>query len=74
MDTINMSTGFSPFELLMDQSLCLIPPLMPCISTNPEGNEGSLAALALIKHLHLVIAEAQDNLLAAKVAQSEFTN
>ena len=71
-----MSTGFSPFQLQMGQSPCLISPLMTWVAdTNiPHEDNDSLSAIALIEQLHLDVMEVQDNLLAAKISQLEFTN
>jgi hypothetical protein len=74
MNTMNVSTGFSPFQLLMGQSPCLIPPLTALTSTVTDEIPEADAAINLINGLTLDITEAQDNLLVAKVAQAEFTN
>jgi hypothetical protein len=75
MNTINVSTGFSPFQLCMGRSPRVIPPLTPntLMDTTSNGPE-AVDALALIQSLVLDVKEAQDNLLAAKVSQAEFTN
>jgi hypothetical protein len=75
MNTINISTGFSPFQLRMGRSPRLLPPLTPHVPTVPPDNsQESLAACALIERLQLDVAEAKDNLLAAKTAQAKFAN
>ena len=77
MNTVNMFTGFSPFQLQMGQSPCLIPPLTAQVTPDtdiPHDDEDSPSAITLIEQLNLDIMEAQNNLLAAKVSQSEFTN
>lgn len=75
MNTVNTSTGFSPFQLRMGRSPRLIPPLTPNVPVDPPDDEqASAAAAALIERLHLDVAEAQDNLLAAKISQAEFAN
>ena len=75
MNAINISTGFSPFQLRMGRSPRLIPPLMPHVPTiPPDDSQESLAAWALIEHLQLDVVEAKDILLAAKTAQAKFTN
>jgi len=71
---MNVSTGFSPFLLLMGQSPRLIPPLTALTSTVTDEIPEADAAINLINGLTLDITEAQDNLLVAKVAQLEFTN
>jgi len=70
MNTVNASTGFSPFQLRMGCSPRLIPPLIPGGENKPE----SISARELIERIALDVSEAQDNLLAAKISQSEFTN
>jgi hypothetical protein len=75
MNTVNMSTGFSPFQLRMGRSPRLIPPLASnrraeVLQEFPDAG----AATVLIEKLALDTMEARDNLLAAKVAQAEFAN
>jgi len=75
MNTVNTSTGFSPFQLLMGRSPCLIPPLTTALTdTVTEEIPEAESAINLINDLALDVAEAQDNLLAAKVVQAEFAN
>jgi Integrase zinc binding domain/RNase H-like domain found in reverse transcriptase len=75
MNTINSSTGFSPFQLRMGCSPRLIPPListntMELANTSPEMTD----ATELLESIALTTAEAQDNLLAAKVNQADSAN
>jgi hypothetical protein len=75
MNTMNTSTGFSPFQLLMGRSPCLIPPLTTALTDAmtdkiPEAD----SAFNLINMLALDVTEAQDNLLGAKVVQAELAN
>lgn len=75
MNTVNASTGFSPFQLRMGCSPHLIPPLTDSRATKvlqvyPDAG----AATEFIEKLALDTMEAKDNLLAAKVAQAEFAN
>ena len=70
MNTVNTLTGFSPFQLHMGCSPHLIPPLILGEDNEPE----SLSAHALIDCIGLDVSEAQDNLLATKILQSEFAN
>jgi hypothetical protein len=75
MNTVNVSTGFSPFQLRMGRSPRLIPPLSPDALPQPESDDqDATAALALIERITLDVAEAKDILLAAKIAQAEFAN
>ena len=73
MNTVNASTGFSPFQLCVGWSPWLIPPLNPEAPVTPNVPEAE-AATKLINNLFLDVKEAQDNLLAAKVDQAEFAN
>jgi hypothetical protein len=72
MNTVNASTGFSPFQLRMGRSLRLIPPLLA--PTVPITDMDEIAAISLIERIALDVSEAQDNLLMAKITQSEFAN
>ena len=75
MNTVNSSTGFSPFQLHMGRSPRLIPPLIPNAADNASHSEqDSINAWALIEHINTNVQEAQDNMLATKVCQVEFTN
>jgi hypothetical protein len=77
MNTINASTEFSPFQLLMGRSPRVIPPLL-------EGDEDRLmdgsvtdeakGALKLIRKLETDVLEAQDNLILAKSSQANQAN
>jgi hypothetical protein len=65
MNTINSSTGFSPFQLHMGRSPCIIPPLVPSAVNDIED----IRALDVIKKLKADVAEAKVNLAAAKISQ-----
>jgi hypothetical protein len=70
MNTINASTGFSPFQLRMGRSPRVIPPLI-C----SEGNDlTDIRATAVIERLQLDVLEAKDNMLRAKISQSLAAN
>jgi hypothetical protein len=72
MNTVNVSTGFSGFQLRMGRSPRVIPPLV----ATPDAkwpSEDKLAA-ELIARLDLDVIEAQENLLAAKISQAEQAN
>jgi len=72
MNTVNKSTGFSPFQLWMDRSLRVIPPLVEGDREDP-GPEAE-RAFALIKRLEQMSMEAQDNLLRTKISQAAQAN
>ena len=71
MNTVNASTGFSPFHLKTSRSPQLIPPLTTASST---ATTAELDARQIIACLELDVMEAQDNLLAAKIHQAYYTN
>jgi hypothetical protein len=57
----------------MGRSPCLIPPLTPPQTRNtPHTLPKTETTMALIESIILDTMQAQDNLLVAKVAQSEF--
>ncbi|KAF8219720.1 hypothetical protein L208DRAFT_1338269 [Tricholoma matsutake] len=58
MNTINMSTGFTPFMLKSAHSPCLIPPLL------------NLKAHCVITQLAEDLLDTQDSLTAAKISQA----
>ncbi len=69
MNTVNASTGFSPFQLRMGRSPRLIPPLVAPAFEDPVPPE-ALRAEQLFRQLELDCAEAHDNLVLAKVNQA----
>ena len=71
MNTVNSSTGFSPFHLKTGRSPRVIPPLTLASST-PTAAEAD--ARQIIERLELDVKEAQDNLLTAKICQAYHAN
>ena len=67
MNTVNKSTGFTPFQLRMGRSPQLIPPLVP-LPRNTSAED--ILAHAIINKLCEDVSEAQDNLLHAKITQA----
>ena len=72
MNTTNKSTGYSPFQLRMGCSAQVIPPLVPkdprdCTPEEERGRE-------IVKRMETLTAEAQDNLLRAKISQAVQAN
>lgn len=65
MNTINVLTGFLPFQLRMGCSPHVIPPLV----TSQDGMVEDIRASDMIERLHLDMKEAQDNMLWAKISQ-----
>jgi hypothetical protein len=75
MNSVNTSTGFSPFQLCLGRSPRIIPPLIPnsltpTVAASPEG----IRASELISCLSDNENEAKDNLLQAKIFQSHYAN
>jgi hypothetical protein len=66
MNSVNRSTGFTPFQLRFGRSPRVLPPLIP--SARLTSTE--TLATDLLEHMQLSIAEAQDNLISTKVSQS----
>ena len=67
MNTVNSSTGFSPFQLKTGRFPRLIPPLIP--TTIPSTTAAEVDARLIISQLELDVKEAQDNLLARLTMQ-----
>jgi Chromo (CHRromatin Organisation MOdifier) domain len=72
MNTVNKSTGFSPFQLRMGRSPRLIPPLVDSPSSCTGNAE--IQPQEIIRNVELITKEAQDNLLRAKISQSFHAN
>ena len=72
MNTINTSTGYTPFQLKSAHSPRLIPP----ITTERGGSDSQdvVKAKEVIEQLYKDVSDAQDNLLAAKTRQAHFAN
>ena len=67
MNTINMSTGFTPFQLWMGQSPQLIPPILPL---HKDAAQEDISVHNIIHQLPHDVSDAKDNLLRAKISQS----
>lgn len=67
MNTINKSTGFTPFQLRMGRSPRIIPPL---ILAKSSATMTDIDAWHIIRQLETDVFEVQDNLLWAKISQS----
>ena len=67
MNTINASTGFTPFQLRFRKSAQILPPItMP----NSQNNSRQQTADDIITQMQPLQLEAQDNLLTAKIRQA----
>jgi hypothetical protein len=71
MNTVNASTGFSPFQLKTGRSPRIIPPLIPAAANSTTAE---LDAHKIVAQLELDVKEAQDNLLTAKIRQAYHAN
>lgn len=76
MNTVNTSTGFTPFQLHPGRSPRLITPLFDADILETERQLGDTAQLAaeMLKHLETDVMEAQDNLQLAKMHQATYAN
>ena len=66
MNSVNASTGFSPFQLHIGHAPRTLPPL----SGEDTGETDGLGVAAFLSRLELDVLEAQDNLTAAKAQQA----
>jgi hypothetical protein len=69
MNSVNASTGFSPFQLCLPH---IIPPLVP--DTPDMGTPAEIDAKMIISQISLDVEEAKDNLLQAKIFQAHYAN
>ncbi|KIM84434.1 hypothetical protein PILCRDRAFT_23923, partial [Piloderma croceum F 1598] len=74
MNTVNVSTGFLPFQLRMGHSPRLIPPISNAEQSQATEDLDTHQAVTMLELIALNVAEAKDNLLAAKVSQAHFVN
>ncbi|KAI0337177.1 hypothetical protein BDW22DRAFT_1305053, partial [Trametopsis cervina] len=76
MNTVNASTGFSPFQLRHGRSPRIIPTLTradTAAATTAIGQE-AITAQEIIDAIDADVMEAQDNLLLAKSSQMYHAN
>jgi len=71
MNTVNKSTGYSPFQLKHGRSPRILPPL---IDGPPKPSRENISAREVITRVTQDIADAKDNLMVAKIAQSHHAN
>lgn len=74
MNTINKSTGFTPFQLRFGRHPRLIPPLLPKDPKTPSSSAPQIAAQTVIERLNHDLWEAKDNLIKAKISQAQHAN
>lgn len=65
MNMVNVSTGFTLFQLHFGKSACMLPSIVPPI----KGELDQTMAQKIIASMHLTQFEAQDNLLEVKISQ-----
>lgn len=80
MNTVNKSTGFTPFQLRFGRSPRILPPFLtandhqPGSTTSPNTDPSDDAAWQVANRVHFDFLEAQDNLLRAKISQAAQAN
>ena len=73
MNTINKSTGYSPFQLRFGRSPRLIPPLTQTTTEASMPHE-ALNARKMVEIINTNVADARDNLMLSKLCQSAHAN
>jgi hypothetical protein len=75
MNTVNASVNYTPFQLQMGCSHCIIPPIVP---TSLAELHDIIAPADLAQnialHLETDVMDAKDNLLNAKITQAHYAN
>ena len=71
MNTVNASTGFSPFQLKMGRSPRIIPPLAPLPA---NATPAEVEAHDIIAKIEADVQQAQDALTAANIRQAYHAN
>ena len=71
MNTVNKSTGYTPFQLRLGKSPRVLPPLIP---GPPNPSAVHIRAREVIERLQTDVADAKDNLMVAKISQSYHAN
>jgi hypothetical protein len=74
MNTINTSIGFSPFQIQLGCSPCMIPPLVPQSLVDITNSDKACCAQDVITQIKNDVSETRNNLLQAKVSQAHFAN
>jgi hypothetical protein len=74
MNTVNKSTDFSPFQLRFGRRPQLLPPITSATTPVSHQIPTDRTARAIIDRIQNDMWEAQDNLIKAKVSQSEQAN
>jgi hypothetical protein len=70
MNTINASTGFTPFQLRFGKSPRILPPLIP-LDEDVDRDQSARDIISLMQPLEM---EAKDNLIEARISQAQQQN
>jgi hypothetical protein len=71
MNTVNVSTGYSPFQLRFGKSPRILPPIL---NKPLADNPATAAAEETLLRLLPIELDARDHLLTAKISQAHFQN
>jgi hypothetical protein len=74
MNTVNKSTGFTPFQLRLGRNPRIIPPLIKINNNTTDRTPAELNAQSVIDRLNHDVWEAKDNLIKAKISQAQQAN
>ena len=71
MNSVNKSTGYSPFQLRFGRTPRVLPPL---IAPPPKPTSEYITARGIVEEVSANVASARDNLMLAKITQAFHTN
>ena len=71
MNTVNKSTGFSPFQLRYGRSARVLPPLVP---PPPHPSSEHINARTVMEEISTSVADTRNNLMLAKITQAFHSN
>jgi hypothetical protein len=74
INTVNVFTGFLPFQLQMGHSPHLIPPILNVELPLMKRDLNTCHAMTMLEHITFYVTEAKDHLLTVKVSQAHFVN
>jgi len=70
MNTVNKSTGYSPFQLKYGHS----PRILPHFESTVPADKEDVDAMEIVERIQKNVADAKDNLMLAKISQAYFAN